>query len=53
MKLIAPSQLEILAGLVINTLLIGCKDVKISLVSDGMVVGGGVDGGCIMGNISF
>lgn len=53
MKLIAPSKQETLAGLVKNTLVVGCEDLKTSLVSDEMVVGGGVDGGCIIGNISL
>ena len=46
-------DVQTLAGLVKSTLVAGCEDVKTSLVSDGMAVDGGVDGGCIIGNISL
>ena len=52
-KLIAHSNRETLVGLVKNTLVIGCEDVKTSLISDGMTSGGGIGGGGIMLNISL
>ena len=46
-KLITPSKQETLAGLVKNILVADCEDVKTSLLTDSITVGGGIGGGCI------
>lgn len=47
-KLITPSKQETLVGLGKNILVADCKDVKTSLLTDRIAVGGGIGGGDIL-----